>query len=113
MATSAFEVSYGKHGVSVYRVFATPLRDVVPIPESSFIGRDNNLLACEVDVEVFGEEFLPAYTHGDNTMLVATDSMKNFIIRESLAYPVRPWRASSIFWELDSRPPIHRCTRSR
>ena len=81
-----FEVSYGKHGVSVYRVFATPLRDVAPIPESSFTGRDNNLLACEVDVEVFGEEFLPAYTHGDNTMLVATDSMKNFIIRESLTY---------------------------
>jgi urate oxidase len=63
------------------------LRDVAPIPESSFTGRDNNLLACEVDVEVFGEEFLPAYTHGDNTMLVATDSMKNFIIRESLAFP--------------------------
>src|SRR5688500_2932827 len=82
-----FEISYGKHGVSVYRVYATPLRDVLPIPESSFVGRDNNLLACEVDVEVFGEEFLPAYTQGDNTMLVATDSMKNFIIRESLAYP--------------------------
>jgi urate oxidase / 2-oxo-4-hydroxy-4-carboxy-5-ureidoimidazoline decarboxylase len=82
-----FEVSYGKHGVPVYRVFATPLRDVPSIPESSFTGRDNNLLACEVDVEVFGEDFLPAYTHGDNTMLVATDSMKNFIIRESLTYP--------------------------
>ena len=27
-----FEVSYGKHGVSVYRVFATPLRDVAPFP---------------------------------------------------------------------------------
>ena len=81
-----FEVSYGKQGVPVYRVFATPLRDVPPIPESSFTGRENNLLACEVDVEVFGDEFLPAYTHGDNTMLVATDSMKNFIIRESLAY---------------------------
>ena len=81
-----FEVSYGKQGVPVYRVFATPLRDIAPIPESSFTGRDNNLLACEVDVEVFGDEFLPAYTHGDNTMLVATDSMKNFIIRESLAY---------------------------
>ena len=81
-----FEVSYGKQGVPVYRVFATPLRDVSPIPESSFTGRDNNLLACEIDVEVFGNEFLPAYTHGDNTMLVATDSMKNFIIRESLAY---------------------------
>ena len=81
-----FEVSYGKQGVPVYRVFATPLRDVAPIPESPFTGRDNNLLACEIDVEVFGDEFLPAYTHGDNTMLVATDSMKNFIIRESLAF---------------------------
>ena len=81
-----FVVSYGKQGVPVYRVFATPLRDISPIPESSFTGRDNNLLACEIDVAVFGDEFLPAYTHGDNTMLVATDSMKNFIIRESLAY---------------------------
>jgi 2-oxo-4-hydroxy-4-carboxy-5-ureidoimidazoline decarboxylase len=53
-AQYTFEVSYGKHGVPVYRVFATPLRDVAPIPESSFMGRDNNLLACEVDVEVFG-----------------------------------------------------------
>jgi urate oxidase / 2-oxo-4-hydroxy-4-carboxy-5-ureidoimidazoline decarboxylase len=81
-----FEVSYGKQGVPVYRVFATPLHDVAPIPESPFTGRDNNLLACEVDVEVFGDDFLPAYTDGDNSMLVATDSMKNFIIRESLAY---------------------------
>jgi urate oxidase/2-oxo-4-hydroxy-4-carboxy-5-ureidoimidazoline decarboxylase len=81
-----FEVSYGKRGVPVYRVFATPLRDLSPIPESAFTGRDNNLLACKIDVEVFGDEFLPAYTHGDNTMLVATDSMKNFIIQESLAY---------------------------
>ena len=83
----ALEVSYGKQGVPVYRVFATPLRDVAPIPESPFTGRDNNLLACEVSVQVFGDEFLPAYTHGDNAMVVATDSMKNFIIRESLAYP--------------------------
>src|SRR5687768_353988 len=40
-AQFTFEVSYGKHGVPVYRVFATPLRDVAPIPESSFTGRDN------------------------------------------------------------------------
>jgi urate oxidase/2-oxo-4-hydroxy-4-carboxy-5-ureidoimidazoline decarboxylase len=84
---NAYEISYGKQGVPVYRAFATPLRDVPPIPESAFTGRDNNLLACEISVEVFGDEFLPAYTHGDNAMVVATDSMKNFIIRESLAYP--------------------------
>lgn len=81
-----YEVSYGKQGVPIYRVFASPLRGVAPIPESAFSGRDNNLLACEIDVEVFGDEFLPAYTHGDNSMVVATDSMKNFVIRESLAY---------------------------
>ena len=83
----SYDVSYGKQGVPVYRVFAAPLRDIPPIPESSFTGRDNNLLACEVSVEVFGDEFLPAYTHGDNAMVVATDSMKNFIIRETLNYP--------------------------
>ncbi len=82
-----YEVSYGKQGVPVYRVFAAPLSDIPPIPESAFTGRDNNLLACEIGVEVFGDEFLPAYTHGDNAMVVATDSMKNFIIRETLAYP--------------------------
>ena len=83
----AYRVSYGKRGVAVYRVFAAPLRDVPPIPESAFTGRDNHLFACEVDVEVFGDEFLPAYTRGDNSMVVATDSMKNFILRESLAFP--------------------------
>jgi urate oxidase/2-oxo-4-hydroxy-4-carboxy-5-ureidoimidazoline decarboxylase len=81
-----YEISYGKHGVPVYRVFATPLTGIAPIPESSFTGRGNNLLACEIGVEVLGDDFLPAYTRGDNSMIVATDSMKNFIIRESLAY---------------------------
>jgi urate oxidase/2-oxo-4-hydroxy-4-carboxy-5-ureidoimidazoline decarboxylase len=83
----AYRVSYGKRDVAVYRVFATPLREVASIPESAFTGRDNNLFACEVDVEVFGDEFLPAYTRGDNSMVVATDSMKNFILRESLTFP--------------------------
>lgn len=82
-----FQVSYGKQGVAVYRVYATPLRGIPAIPESAFTGRDNNLLACEIDAEVFGNEFLPAYTRGDNSMVVATDSMKNFIIRETLAFP--------------------------
>lgn len=84
--TFSYTVSYGKQGVAVYRVHAAPLRHITPIPESPFVGRENSLLACEIDVEVFGDEFLPAYTHGDNSMVVATDSMKNFIIRESLAF---------------------------
>ena len=41
-------------------------------------------MACEVDIQVLGENFLPAYTEGDNSAVVATDSMKNVIIREAL-----------------------------
>ena len=36
---------------------------------------------------VYGDAFWPTYTTGDNTGLVATDSMKNFIQRETLNYP--------------------------
>jgi urate oxidase len=81
-----FSISYGKMRVPVYRVYATPLTNIQPIPESPFTGRPNTLLAAEVDVEVFGSNFLPAYTQGDNTMVVATDSMKNFVLREAFAY---------------------------
>ena len=44
------------------------------------------MLACEVSIEVLGENFHAAYTEGDNSAVVATDTMKNFILRESLAY---------------------------
>jgi urate oxidase len=81
-----FLISYGKMRVPVYRVYATPLIDIQPIPESQFTGRSNTLLAMEADVEVFGRNFLPAYTQGDNSMVVATDSMKNFVLREAFAY---------------------------
>src|ERR1700730_7991419 len=79
-------ISYGKARVPVYRVYANALMGVQPVPESSFTGRDNTLFALEVDVEVFGNNFFPAYTHGDNSNVVATDSMKNFVLREALAY---------------------------
>lgn len=81
-----FLISYGKMHVPVYRVYATPLTNIQPIPESQFTGRPNTLLAAEVDVEVFGHNFLPAYTQGDNSMVVATDSMKNFVLREAFVY---------------------------
>src|SRR5579863_9067643 len=82
----AYEISYGKAHVPVYRVYATPLSGIAPLPESSFTGRENVLFAAEVDVEVFGENFLPAYTHGDNSMVVATDTMKNFILQQALTF---------------------------
>jgi urate oxidase len=86
VSTFAYDIGYGKLRVPVYRVYARPLLGVRPIPESSFTGRGNTLFAAEIDVEVLGEDFLPAYTVGDNSMVVATDSMKNFILRETLAY---------------------------
>jgi urate oxidase len=81
-----FQISYGKAQVPLYRVYATPLEGLAPIPESGFTRRSNVLFAAEVDVEVFGENFLPAYLRGDNSMVVATDSMKNFVFQQALAY---------------------------
>jgi len=86
MAQAQYEIGYGKHRIPVYRVHALPLRGGTPIPESAFTGRENTLFALEVDVDVLGDDFLPAYTEGDNGMVVATDSMKNFVLRESLVY---------------------------
>jgi urate oxidase len=82
----SFTISYGKIRVPLYRVYAKPLVNIAPIPESSFTGRPNTLFALEVDVEVFGDNFLPAYTVGDNSNVVATDSMKNFILRQGLYF---------------------------
>ena len=84
--TYTFTISYGKLRVPVYRVYAQPLSGLAPITESNFTGRSNTLFALEVDVEVFGNNFLPAYTEGDNSNVVATDSMKNFVLRQSLEY---------------------------
>lgn len=85
-ADYSYEISYGKLRVPLYRVYARPLTGVAPIPESAFVGRGNTLLALEVDVEVLGDAFLQAYTQGDNSRVVATDSMKNVILRQALTY---------------------------
>jgi len=66
-------ISYGKLRV--------PLQRVVKRPDG-----DHDVLAAEVSIEVLGENFTAAYTEGDNSAVVATDTMKNFILRESLAY---------------------------
>lgn len=81
-----YVISYGKLYVPVYRMYARPMKGVKAVPESPFQDTANILFAAEVDLEVFGNNFLPAYTQGDNSMVVATDSMKNFILRESLNY---------------------------
>jgi urate oxidase / 2-oxo-4-hydroxy-4-carboxy-5-ureidoimidazoline decarboxylase len=82
----AYSITYGKAEVPVYRQYATALAGLPEVPESSFRGRDNALFANEVTVEVFGDNFLPAYTEGDNSNVVATDSMKNFILGQAAEF---------------------------
>jgi urate oxidase/2-oxo-4-hydroxy-4-carboxy-5-ureidoimidazoline decarboxylase len=64
-------ISYGK--------LAVPLQWVE-------LGGPRPLFACEVSVEVLGENFEAAYTEGDNANVVATDTMKNVILRRALEW---------------------------
>ena len=72
-------MNYGKERIKVYRTYATALEGIEPIPESSFDGRPNTLFGMDLRVQVEGDAFLPSFSEGDNSMVVATDSMKNFI----------------------------------
>jgi urate oxidase len=62
-------ISYGKEAVSLYRTDGV-----------------STLFAAEVALEVFGENFRPAYTEGDNSLVVPTDTMKNFVHATALEY---------------------------
>jgi len=62
-------IGYGKEAVSVYRTDGV-----------------RSLFAAEVGMTLRGESFLSSYTEGDNTLVVATDSMKNFIHVTALEY---------------------------
>jgi urate oxidase len=64
------DIRYGKHNVSFYRTHPT-----------------RGLLGGRVSIDVFGDNFLPAYTEGDNREVVATDTMKNFVYAMALEYP--------------------------
>jgi urate oxidase/2-oxo-4-hydroxy-4-carboxy-5-ureidoimidazoline decarboxylase len=59
---------YGKDAVSVYRTDG------------------ERLFAAEVRLLVGETAFVPSYTEGDNSLVVATDSMKNFIHKTALGY---------------------------
>jgi urate oxidase/2-oxo-4-hydroxy-4-carboxy-5-ureidoimidazoline decarboxylase len=59
---------YGKDAVSVFRAEGT------------------RLFAAEVRLLLHGDVFVPSYTAGDNSLVVATDSMKNFIHAAALDY---------------------------
>jgi urate oxidase/2-oxo-4-hydroxy-4-carboxy-5-ureidoimidazoline decarboxylase len=67
---------YGKGDVIVYRL----RRDGhVPSGHSPVFGANVLML-------VYGDAFWPTYTTGNNTGLIATDSMKNFIQRETMNF---------------------------
>ena len=67
---------YGKGDVIVYRLNR---EGRTPAGQSA-------VFAANVTMLVYGDAFWPTYTTGDNTGLIATDSMKNFIQRETLHY---------------------------
>ena len=107
------EIRYGKADVKVYRTHAEPLTGITPIPESPFGGRDNALVAAEIEVVVRGEVFLDAYTRGDNRLVVATDTMKNFIHAVSLrarARTLEEWLLEVGTAFLDTYPHMERLT---
>jgi urate oxidase len=107
------EIRYGKADVKVYRTHAEPLIGVTPIPESPFRGRDNALAAAEIEVVVHGTQFLDAYTRGDNRLVVATDTMKNFIHAASLtarARTLEEWLNEVGTAFLDTYPHMERLT---
>jgi urate oxidase len=67
---------YGKGDVVVYRLN----RDGKTPPGKSPVFGANVLML------IYGDAFWPTYETGDNTGLIATDSMKNFIQRETLNF---------------------------
>jgi urate oxidase len=68
---------YGKGDVLVYRLHR---QDNAPAGQSPVFGANVMML-------LFGDAFWPTYVTGDNTNLIATDSMKNFIQRETMNFP--------------------------
>jgi len=81
-----YKISYGKGNIAMYRSYASPLTGLTAIPESAFTGQNNNLFATELHIEVFGNEFLPSYTEGDNSMVVPTATMTNFALNKTREY---------------------------
>jgi len=67
---------YGKGDVIAYRLHRNR---ATPAGRSPVFGTSVLML-------VYGDAFWPTYTKGDNKALVATDSMKNFIQRETMNF---------------------------
>ena len=66
---------YGKGDVTVYRLHRAGQT------------AGHSVFGANVKMLLYGDAFWSTYTTGDNTGLIATDSMKNFIQRETMNYP--------------------------
>jgi urate oxidase len=80
------KIQYGKGNIALYRSYAAPLTGLTPIPESSYVGQSNTIFGVDLQVEVFGDIFMPSYTQGDNSMVVATATMTNFAFQKALSF---------------------------
>jgi urate oxidase/2-oxo-4-hydroxy-4-carboxy-5-ureidoimidazoline decarboxylase len=67
---------YGKGDVIVYRLNRA----------GEGAGNASPVFGANITILVYGDAFWSTYTTGDNTGLIATDSMKNFVQREMLNY---------------------------
>jgi len=67
---------YGKGDVIVYRLNR----------DGKTAAGVSPVFGANITMLVYGDAFWPTYTTGDNTGLIATDSMKNFVQRETLNY---------------------------
>ncbi len=77
---------YGKGEVFAYRTHGAPIVGVKQIPESDISQKDHTIWGLKVHVAIGGQQFLTSFTEGDNSLVVATDSMKNFIQRHFAKY---------------------------
>ncbi len=68
---------YGKADVIAYRLNRDGRTPGSALP----------VFGANVTLLIYGDAFWPTYETGDNTGLIATDSMKNFIQRETLNFP--------------------------
>jgi len=67
---------YGKCDVIAYRLNRDGIGSGGGLP----------VFGANISILIYGDAFWPTYTTGDNTGLIATDSMKNFVQREMLNY---------------------------
>ena len=78
---------YGKGDVIAYRLNRDGKAPAGGVP----------VFGANVLLLLYGDAFWKTYTEGDNSGLIATDSMKNFIQRETMNFTGTIWRSTAGF----------------